>query len=153
VVDDWACLGQRTTASGTVLAENLGVAPFHLFPTWKSYATPTLAGPFAQLTTAAIDRDRPRGAQRYGGFVRQFARPWIDAGVERASDDPLTIYHIGQLDSRLAAADALLERAGRCSTAINMISARSMSRRRPSPCPRQGLPPKWRWTPPAACLS
>lgn len=90
VVDDWACLGQRTTASGTVLADNLPVNPFHLFPTWKSYASPTLAGPFAQLTTAAID-----------------------AGVARASDDPLTIYHIGQLDSRLAAADALLERAGR----------------------------------------
>ncbi|HCT2237023.1 TPA: acyl-CoA dehydrogenase family protein, partial [Klebsiella quasipneumoniae] len=54
VVDDWACLGQRTTASGTVLADNLPVNPFHLFPTWKSYASPTLAGPFAQLTTAAI---------------------------------------------------------------------------------------------------
>ena len=39
-------------------------------------------------------------------FVRNSARPWIDAGVARASDDPLTIYHIGQLDSRLAAADA-----------------------------------------------
>lgn len=32
VLDDWDCLGQRNTASGTVLAENLAVAPFHLFP-------------------------------------------------------------------------------------------------------------------------
>ncbi|STW79280.1 acyl-CoA dehydrogenase [Klebsiella michiganensis] len=63
VIDDWACLGQRTTASGTVLAEDLAVEPFHLFPTWKSYATPTLAGPFAQLTTAAHrSGNRPRGA-------------------------------------------------------------------------------------------
>ncbi|MBX4664379.1 acyl-CoA dehydrogenase family protein, partial [Klebsiella michiganensis] len=30
VIDDWACLGQRTTASGTVLAEDLAVEPFHL---------------------------------------------------------------------------------------------------------------------------
>ena len=114
VIDDWACLGQRTTASGTVLAENLVVEPFHLFPTWKSYATPTLAGPFAQLTTAAIDLGIARAALNDTvNFVSQFARPWIDAGVERASEDPLTIYHIGQLDSRLAAADALLDRAGK----------------------------------------
>ncbi len=114
VVDDWACLGQRTTASGTVLADNLPVNPFHLFPTWKSYASPTLAGPFAQLTTAAIDAGIARAAlDDTVAFVRNSARPWIDAGVARASDDPLTIYHIGQLDSRLAAADALLERAGR----------------------------------------
>ena len=114
VLDDWDCLGQRNTASGTVLAENLAVAPFHLFPTWKSYATPTLAGPFAQLTTAAIDAGIARAALNDTvTFVRQFARPWIDAGVERASDDPLTIYHIGQIDSRLAAAEALLEQAGK----------------------------------------
>ncbi|HIE9243529.1 TPA: SfnB family sulfur acquisition oxidoreductase [Klebsiella variicola subsp. variicola] len=114
VVNDWACLGQRTTASGTVLADNLPVNPFHLFPTWKSYASPTLAGPFAQLTTAAIDAGIARAAlDDTVAFVRHSARPRIDAGVAQASDDPLTIYHIGQLDSRLAAADALLERAGR----------------------------------------
>ena len=102
------------TASGTVLADNLPVNPFHLFPTWKSYASPTLAGPFAQLTTAAIDAGIARAAlDDTVAFVRHSARPWIDAGVAQASDDPLTIYHIGQLDSRLAAADALLERAGR----------------------------------------
>lgn len=114
VVDDWACLGQRNTASGTVLAEDLAVQPFHLFPTWQSYATPTLAGPFAQLTTAAIDAGIARAALNDTvAFVREFARPWIDAGVERASDDPLTIYHIGQIDSWLAAAEALLEQAGK----------------------------------------
>ena len=92
VVDDWACLGQRTTASGTVLADNLPVNPFHLFPTWKSYASPTLAGPFAQLTTAAIDAGIARAAlDDTVAFVRNSARPWIDAGVARASDDPRTI--------------------------------------------------------------
>ncbi|MCS6067812.1 hypothetical protein LNO81_16310 [Klebsiella variicola subsp. variicola] len=156
MVNDWACLGQRTTASGTVLADNLPVNPFHLFPTWKSYASPTLAGPFAQLTTAAIDAGIARAAlDDTVAFVRHSARPWIDAGVARASDDPLTIYHIGQLDSRLAAADARCW-SGRdgCSTAIKMTSARSMSPRRrwPSPAPKSG-PPKWRWRPPAACSS
>ena len=114
VVNDWACLGQRTTSSGTVLVDNLPVEPFNLVASWKSYDTPTLAGPFAQLTTAAIDAGIARAALNDTvSFVNQFARPWIDAGVERAGDDPLTIYQIGVLDSRIAAAEALLEQAGK----------------------------------------
>ncbi|MFU0911927.1 SfnB family sulfur acquisition oxidoreductase [Kluyvera intermedia] len=114
VVNDWVCLGQRTTSSGTVLVDNLLVEPFNLIPSWKSYDTPTLAGPFAQLTTAAIDAGIARAALNDTvSFVNQFARPWIDAGVERAGDDPLTIHQIGVLDSRIAAADALLEQAGK----------------------------------------
>lgn len=114
VVNDWTCLGQRTTSSGTVLADNLPVESFNLIPSWKSYDTPTLAGPFAQLTTAAIDAGIARAAlSDTVSFVNQFARPWIDAGVERAGDDPLTIHQIGVLDSRIAAAEALLEQAGK----------------------------------------
>lgn len=81
VVDDWACLGQRTTASGTVLADNLPVNPFHLFPTWKSYASPTLP---ALRPVDRGDRRPPRGILALDdtvAFVRNSARPWIDAGV------------------------------------------------------------------------
>ena len=53
----------------------------------------------------------PAGDDR-GAFVREQARPWIDAGVEKASEDPLTIIQVGALDIRLEAAEALLERAG-----------------------------------------
>jgi sulfur acquisition oxidoreductase, SfnB family len=114
VVNDWQCLGQRNTSSGTVLADNLRVEPERLIPSWKSYATPTLAGPFAQLTTAAIDLGIAQAALKDTvRFVNESARPWIDAGVENAGDDPLTLYQIGVLDSRLAAAQALLEQAGK----------------------------------------
>jgi SfnB family sulfur acquisition oxidoreductase len=114
IVDDWDSIGQRTTSSGTVLAEDLHVSAFNLFPTYRSYENPTLAGPFAQLTTAAIDAGIARAALRDTiAFVRQFARPWIDAGVGKASEDPLTIIQVGGLDIRLEAAEALLERAGR----------------------------------------
>ncbi len=113
VVDDWDSMGQRTTSSGTVLAQDLRVPAFNLFPTHKSYDSPTLAGPFAQLTTAAIDAGIARAALRDTvQFVQQFARPWIDAGVEKASEDPLTIIQVGALDIRLEAAEALLDRAG-----------------------------------------
>jgi SfnB family sulfur acquisition oxidoreductase len=114
VVDDWDSIGQRTTSSGTVLVEGLRVPAFNLFPTWRSYERPTLAGPFAQITTAAIDAGIARAALRDTiGFVQEQARPWIDAGVEKASEDPLTIIQVGGLDIRLEAAEALLERAGR----------------------------------------
>ena len=114
VVDDWDSIGQRTTSSGTVLLEGLRVPAFHLFPSYRSYESPTLAGPFAQITTAAIDAGIARAALRDTiAFVREQARPWIDAGVEKASEDPLTIIQVGGLDIRLEAAEALLERAGR----------------------------------------
>ncbi|MNO56965.1 Dibenzothiophene desulfurization enzyme C [compost metagenome] len=114
VVDDWASIGQRTTSSGTVLATDLRVPAFNLFPTYRSYESPTLAGPFAQLTTAAIDAGIARAALRDTiDFVREQARPWIDAGVDKASEDPLTIVQIGNLGIRVEAADALLERAGK----------------------------------------
>jgi len=114
IVDDWDSMGQRTTSSGTVLAEGVRVPALNLFPTWRSYDSPTLAGPFAQITTAAIDAGIARAALRDTiTFVREQARPWIDAGVEKASEDPLTIIQVGALDIRLEAAEALLERAGR----------------------------------------
>ncbi|MBK5002038.1 SfnB family sulfur acquisition oxidoreductase [Pseudomonas sp. S31] len=113
IVDDWSSMGQRTTSSGTVLLEGLGVPAFNLFPSYRSYEQPTLAGPFAQLTTAAIDAGIGRAAlDDTIAFVREQARPWIDAKVENASDDPLTIIQVGNLEIRQEAADALLERAG-----------------------------------------
>ncbi|WP_044875266.1 SfnB family sulfur acquisition oxidoreductase [Pseudomonas sp. LFM046] len=114
VVDDWDSIGQRTTSSGTVLLDGLRVPAFNLFPSYRSYESPTLAGPFAQLTTAAIDAGIGRAAlDDTIAFVREHARPWIDAGVEKANEDPLTIIQIGSLEIRQEAAEALLERAGR----------------------------------------
>ena len=114
IVDDWSSIGQRNTSSGTVLAQDLRVPSANLFPTYRSYESPTLAGPFAQITTAAIDAGIARAALRDTvAFVRDHARPWIDAGVEKASEDPLTIIQVGNLGIRLEAAEALLERAGK----------------------------------------
>ncbi|MNT51408.1 Dibenzothiophene desulfurization enzyme C [compost metagenome] len=45
--------------------------------------------------------------------MRNRARPWMDSGVERAADDPLTIARVGQLAIRLEAATAIVERAGK----------------------------------------
>lgn len=114
VVDDWSGFGQRTTASGTVIFDNVRVAAGHIVPIYQLAEQPNNIGPVAQLIQAAIDAGIAQAAVNDAiAFIRQRSRPWADSGVERAGDDPLTINQIGDLKIRLHAADALLERAAR----------------------------------------
>lgn len=114
VIDDWSAFGQRGTASGTVLIADVRVPKSHLVPAWKGYARPTADGAIFQIIQAAVDAGIARAAlDDTIDFVRTKARPWIDSGQERASDDPYTIQAVGELTIRLHAAEALLERAGR----------------------------------------
>jgi SfnB family sulfur acquisition oxidoreductase len=114
VIDDWSGFGQRTTASGTVVLENVRVPASHVFPAHRVSDFPTLNGPISQIIQAAIDAGIGRAAlDDTLTFVRARSRPWIDSGVERASDDPLTVREIGHLHIQLHAAEALLERAAR----------------------------------------
>lgn len=114
VIDDWSGFGQRTTASGTVVLESVRVPASHVFPAHRVSDFPTLNGPISQIIQAAIDAGIARAAlDDTLTFVRTRSRPWIDSGVERASDDPLTVREIGHLHIQLHAAEALLERAAR----------------------------------------
>ena len=114
VIDDWSGFGQRTTASGTVVLENVRVPASHVFPAHRVSDFPTLNGPISQIIQAAIDAGIGKAALADTlSFVRARSRPWIDSGVERASDDPLTLREIGHLHIQLHAAEALLERAAR----------------------------------------
>lgn len=113
VVDDWSGFGQRTTASGTILLDDVRVPADHVFSTVSAAERPSLYGPISQLIQAAIDLGLARGAiEATVEFVRTKSRPWIDSGQDRASDDPYTIAAVGDLTIRLHAADALLARAG-----------------------------------------
>jgi SfnB family sulfur acquisition oxidoreductase len=114
VFDDWDGFGQRTTASGSVLLENVRVERDWIVPAYQAYDRPTLTGPVSQIIQAAIDAGIGRTAIRETiDFVRTKARPWIDSNVEKASEDPLTISQVGDLEIRLHAAEALLQRAAR----------------------------------------
>lgn len=114
IVDDWSGFGQRTTASGTVLLEEVQIDPNLVIETWRTSQTPNIQGAVSQLIQAAIDAGIARGAiDDTIEFVRQRARPWIDAKVERASDDPYVIADIGRLKLELHAAEALLRQAGK----------------------------------------
>ncbi|SDI30867.1 SfnB family sulfur acquisition oxidoreductase [Paraburkholderia phenazinium] len=114
VTDDWDGFGQRVTGSGSVQFEHVRVEPEWVVPFQVSFERATTIGPLAQIIHAAIDLGQARGAFDAGlQFVRERSRPWIDAKVERAADDPLTIAQFGDLAVRLRAAQALLRRAGR----------------------------------------
>ncbi|MFM0354702.1 SfnB family sulfur acquisition oxidoreductase [Paraburkholderia nemoris] len=114
VIDDWSGFGQRTTASGTVVLEGVRVPASHVLPAHRVSDFPTLNGPISQIIQAAIDAGIAKAAlDDTLTFVRSRSRPWIDSGVERASDDPLTVREIGHLHIQLHAAEALLERAAR----------------------------------------
>ena len=114
VVDDWSGFGQRTTASGTVLLNNVRVEAELVVDSSRLNDAPNIQGAVSQLIQAAIDLGIARGAIADTiSFVRERSRPWIDAKVERNSDDPYVIADIGKLHIELHAAEALLRKAGR----------------------------------------
>lgn len=114
VTDDWSAFGQRTTASGTVVLENVPVPAERVLPAHIVYENPSAAGPQSQLLHAAIDLGIADGAITATiEFVRTRARPWIDSGAEKATDDPYTISAIGDLKVRYTAARLALDEAGR----------------------------------------
>jgi SfnB family sulfur acquisition oxidoreductase len=113
VIDDWSAFGQRTTLSGTVILENVRVPKTHLVPGYKGYDKPTADGAIFQIIQVAVDAGIAKAAiDDTIAFVKTKSRPWVDSGLERASDDPYVIQAIGDLTLRLHATEALLEKAG-----------------------------------------
>ncbi|MFJ2547929.1 SfnB family sulfur acquisition oxidoreductase [Pseudomonas sp. NPDC087612] len=114
IVDDWSGFGQRTTASGTVLLDKVQVDAELVIDTWKQSEVANIQGAASQLIQAAIDAGIAEAAIADTiAFVRDKARPWIDAKVDRASDDLYVIADVGRLQLELHAAQALLSKAAR----------------------------------------
>lgn len=114
IIDDWSSFGQKTTASGTVIIEDVVLPASRVLPSYESADSPSANGPVCQIIHAAVDVGIARGAiDDTIGFVRNQARPWIDSGKERAADDLYTVADIGDLKIKLHAAEELLWRSGR----------------------------------------
>ncbi len=121
IVDDWAGMGQRTTASGTVKLEAVAVASGMVVPHHRMFERPQVYGARAQLIHTAIDVGIAAGALEDAcEFVRTASRPWFEAEVERASDDPLLIQRVGELAIGVRAAQALLDEAARTIDAVEL---------------------------------
>ena len=114
IIDSWSGFGQKTTASGNVIIDNVLVGPEGIIPAYLGGERPSSNGSVSQIIQAAVDAGIARAAiEETIRFVREKARPWIDSGQERASEDVFTISQIGELQIRLHAAEALPADAGR----------------------------------------
>lgn len=111
VTDDWDGMGQRTTASGTVRLDGVLVDEDDVVPYESIFAGPTTYGARAQVLHAALDVGIARGAIDAGAQAVAKARPWFEAGVDRAADDPLTAQRAGEVEITVRGAEALV-RAG-----------------------------------------
>jgi alkylation response protein AidB-like acyl-CoA dehydrogenase len=114
VIDDWNGMGQRTTASSTVIFAGVAVADdeiLHL-PHWNTRRT--YEGAFAQVLHAAIDVGIALAALADAvEFGRVHARAVPEAKASRASDDLFVQQAVGEMSIQAHAAEALLERAAR----------------------------------------
>jgi SfnB family sulfur acquisition oxidoreductase len=120
VVDDWDAVGQRTTASGTVELTDVKVTDDLVTDFAVTFTGPSTYGAFAQLLHAAIDAGIARAAlDDAARFVSTKSRPYPDAGVERAADDPVIVHAFGEIELAVRGAEALLREAGNAVDAAN----------------------------------
>jgi SfnB family sulfur acquisition oxidoreductase len=112
-IDNWSSFGQRTTASGNMLIDHVRVDPVAVIPAYLGGEKPSSNGAVSQIIQAAVDAGIARGAiEDTIAFVRKYTRPWIDSGQQHGAEDVFTISQIGDLEIKLHAAEALLEKAG-----------------------------------------
>ncbi|MET0453397.1 MAG: acyl-CoA dehydrogenase family protein [Mycobacterium sp.] len=115
-LDKWSAFGQRGTASGEVLLDGVVVDGALVIeegtPPDPLTGPPTVLGAYDQALHAAIDIGIARAALEDGAaFVRDRARPWkeaIDAGIDRADEEPHVVRRFGEFTAKLYALEALL---------------------------------------------
>jgi SfnB family sulfur acquisition oxidoreductase len=112
VIDDWDGMGQRTTASGTTLLDNVLINHEEIIPLLRVKERRTYLGAAAQILHAAIDVGIAKAA--FGDAVQYVpnARPVSESGVQKASEDPYLVHAIGEMAVILHGAEMMLRRAG-----------------------------------------
>ena len=117
-LEKWSAFGQRGTASGEVRLDGVVVDADLVIEEGSApdpvAGPPSVLGAFDQALHTAVDVGIARAALEDGAeFVRTRARPWreaVDAGVERADEEPHVVRRFGELTARLYALEALLAR-------------------------------------------
>jgi len=113
VEDDWDGMGQRTTGSGTVRFDAVAVPDFHVVPVYSIFEKTEIFGAFGQYMHAGVDMGIAVAALRDGKrLIHAAARPWWEAEVEQAADEPGVIDKFGELALLVRSARALVRAAG-----------------------------------------
>ena len=123
VINDWNGFGQRTTASGTVKLHNIVVDSALFFDERIIADTPNVRGAYSQLLQVAIDVGIAEAAFDDTLSSIRKARPIIDAGVEKASEEHYTLQEVGKLNILLDAAILLLDDAAEYLDELDQIAA------------------------------
>ena len=111
--DDWFAFGQQHSVSGTVRFDNIEIDESFI-P--KPGAVGGLVGrtglTWPQILHAAIDTGIARGAlEAATHYLNNHSRPWVDAEVDRAVEEPHIIKRIGEYAVAVRGAEALLRYA------------------------------------------
>jgi alkylation response protein AidB-like acyl-CoA dehydrogenase len=115
--DDWDNLGQRLTASGSLVFDDVTVYPDDFLVGLETYEGDRslrdgLRFQFSQLIFVHFYLGIAEGAlAAAAAHVREHGRPWPESHVGRAADDPYHLVLFGRLSANVAAGIALADAA------------------------------------------
>jgi SfnB family sulfur acquisition oxidoreductase len=112
-LEAWSAFGQRGTASGEVVLDQVSVDDALVIDEGPDpdpvTSPPTVFGAYDQALHAAIDIGVARAALEDGArFVTTKSRPFFEANVDSAAEEPHVVRRFGELTARLYALEALL---------------------------------------------
>jgi alkylation response protein AidB-like acyl-CoA dehydrogenase len=111
---DWDALGQRLSASGSVRFSAVRVEPADVLGVGTDEPFPTLVTPGIQLAFGNLYLGIAEGAlARAVEIVRERRGAWFLSAADAYRRDPFVQRVVGELASRIAAVEALADRAGR----------------------------------------
>jgi alkylation response protein AidB-like acyl-CoA dehydrogenase len=111
---DWDALGQRLSASGSVRFENVRVEASDVLGELGDEPYSTLITPGIQLAFGNLYLGIAEGALARGlDIARARPRAWFLSQADSYRNDPFVQRVVGEFASRIAAVEALADRAGR----------------------------------------
>lgn len=117
IKDDWDVLGQRQSASRSVVLDGLPLDPSQLLGVFGPITEPTppaasLGVLFFQLLFTYLHLGIAEGALiEAADYTRTQAKPWVHSGLEDVTQDPFVLNAYGQHLARLQSVSAIAEQA------------------------------------------
>lgn len=112
IINDWRGMGQRTTASGTTVFDNVFVPDFNVFPYYLAGDSKRPTRLLAALVHSAIDLGIAQEAlDDLGRYIRESNRPWIDNPYDEHAKEPFIIQAFGEVSHSVRIAQRLLSAA------------------------------------------